>query len=118
MAKILKPVFRRPPDLPPSGGLTLNFFQHDKILSMYYCKKLEVYFQKHGQNSQKTFLTGEPPDLSPSGGLTLSVFLIKENITQMMKFAHTHTPNLGNIQKRLGVKTKICLGYCKVPKIR
>ena len=98
MAKTLKPVFRRPPDLPPSGGLTLNFFQHDKILSMYYCKKLEVYFQKHGQNSQKTFLTGEPPDLSPSGGLTLSVFLIKENITQMMNFAHTQkNKNLSEI---------------------
>ena len=48
MAKILKPVFRRrPPDLPPSGGLTLNFFQHDKILSMYYCKKLEVSIFKN-----------------------------------------------------------------------
>ena len=102
MAKILKPVFRRPPDLPPSGGLTLNFFQHDKILSMYYCKKLEVYFQKHGQNSQKTFLTGEPPDLSPSGGLTLSVFLIKENITKMMNFAHTPPPTWGTSRKGWG----------------
>ena len=106
MAKILKPVFRRPPDSLPSGGLTLNFFQHDKILSMYYCKKLEVYFQKHGQNSQKTFLTGEPPDLSPSGGLTLSVFLIKENITQMMKFAHTHPPQLGEHPEKAGGKNK------------
>ena len=79
-----KTVFRGgvPPDLPPSGGLTLNFFQHDKILSMYYCKKLEVYFQKHGQNSQKTFLTGEPPDLSPSGGLTAAGFPYDEILSK------------------------------------